>query len=115
MRSSSRRSVRPTLEQLEPRLALAGNMQAALVGDVLYLSGDRLANDAIVTVQDGLVHVGSIKNTTFNGAASLSLQVNPLHLELVIDGFAGNDQIWINIATTSMAVDLTVRGGDGND
>jgi hypothetical protein len=103
------------LECLEPRLALAGNIAASLVGDTLHLTGDRLDNDAIVTVQDGFVHVGSIKNTTINGAASLSLSVDPTRLNLVIDGAAGNDQLWINVNTAQMAADLIIRGGDGND
>lgn len=111
----SRFNTCPSIEHLEPRLVLAGNIVANLVGDTLYLTGDRLDNDAIVTVRDGLVHVGSIKNTTINGAPSLSLNVDSTRLNLVIDGAAGNDQLWVNVGTANMATEVTIRGGDGND
>ena len=111
----SRAATRLGMESLEPRLALAGNIVANLVGDTLYLTGDRFDNDAIVTLYDGSVHVGSLKGTTINGAPSLSLYVDPARLNLVVDGAAGNDQLWINIGTTTMAADVTMRGGDGND
>jgi len=113
--STSPTTIRLALECLESRLALAGNIVASLVGDTLYLTGDRLDNDAIITLYDGTVNVGSIKNTTINGASSLSLTVDPARLNLVVDGLAGNDQLWVNVGTTAMNSNISVRGGDGND
>lgn len=113
--STSRTTIRLALEYLESRLALAGNIVASLVGDTLHLTGDRLDNDAIITLYDGTVSVGSIRNTTINGATGLSLTVDPARLNLIVDGLAGNDHIWVNVGTTAMNTNISVRGGDGND
>jgi hypothetical protein len=108
-------NTRLAMESLEPRLPLAGNIVANLVGDTLYLSGDRLDNDAIIHFHDGQIGIQGLENTTINGALSFSLDLEAPSLNLVLNGNSGNDDLLIYFYTSTTAYDVVMRGGDGHD
>jgi cyclophilin family peptidyl-prolyl cis-trans isomerase len=59
-----------SLEALEARTLLAGNVAAVVSGGNLLLTGDSAANTVQVTVRDGDVIVEGLDGTTINGQAT---------------------------------------------
>jgi hypothetical protein len=101
---------RPTIESLEKREMLAGNLQAFVQDRNLYVLGST-GNDTIrvsqsagkIFITDTSIRVGS---STVSGVAITSLAA------IIIHGQAGNDVITVAASVTK---DVTVYGGDGND
>lgn len=101
------------MESLENRIALAGDVAAALEGSLLVVAGDQLANElAIVQNSSGNVTLTGLNGTTVNGRPSLTF-VNPRlnAAEIRLEG--GNDRLSITGLRTGN--DLNIDLGSGND
>lgn len=103
----------PALEQLEDRSVPAGNLTAAVMGNVLYVTGDD-AGEAIWVAGVGKNRVGMVpltSDTTING------QTGPLFFDGVRDGVV----ISLGNGNNALAVSGDIQGnpyvstGTGND
>lgn len=90
----TRRASRPLLqlESLEPRLPLAGDVMAELVGSTLRLTGDSLGNEVMVASAAGgrIAVIG--QNTTINGSSSAFVTNKPV-TSIIANLNGGNDAI----------------------
>ena len=100
-------------EGLEERLLLAGNVVSALAAGVLSLTGDVLANQIQVTVaSNGQMTATGLSGTTIDGVASKNFGVVNT---LTILGNAGDDSISLNATAATIANDVSIDGGLGNN
>lgn len=110
-RSRSMTRVCPHLSILEDRTLPAGNILATMHGSSLFLTGDELNNNVIISrgASPGSIVAQGI-NTTMNGERSRLTFDNVQ--ELVVDTADGDDMILTNgLSLTS----LSVLGGSGDD
>ena len=84
-----------SLERLESRLALAGNVTAQLLGSTLLLTGDALDNSLVVaTAAGGKMAVISAPGTTINGAdATVAPFVTSRAVTNIIARLNGGDDV----------------------
>jgi hypothetical protein len=101
------------MEFLENRVALAGDVAAALEGSLLVVARDQLANDlAIVQNAAGDVTLTGLNGTTVNGMPSRTfIRPNLNAAEIRLEG--GHDRLSITGLRTGN--DLNVDLGAGND
>jgi hypothetical protein len=114
------RDRRRHFESLEPRLTLAGNVTASLVGADLLITGDAQANviSVVETENDGQFVIlaesdSSGVPTTLNGTPNGSAKISSVTGNIVINLVAGHDVV--TVANLSHAGDLTIDGGAGDD
>jgi hypothetical protein len=109
----SRRRYSMGTEGLEDRVALAGDVSAALEGSLLVVRGDDQANELAVTQNSaGDVIVQGLNGTTVNGLASLTLP-NPQLNSADVRMEGGDDQLTVTeLGTTT---DLNIDLGTGDD
>lgn len=102
---------KPRVESLEDRTALSGNVQAAVIGGVLTLSGDDAANQIVISgTGKHSVMLRSLDGTTINGQTSL--YVGGIEGGLNVRMGGGDDNLTIfSLRAGGLNVDL----GDGND
>ncbi len=109
----NRRKSALRMESLENRIALAGDVVAALEGSLLVVAGDNLANELSITQNAaGDVTLLGLNGTTVNGLSSLTL-ANPLLNSAEIRMEGGNDKLTVTGLRTS--TDLNIDLGAGND
>lgn len=109
----NRRKSALRMESLENRIALAGDVSAALEGSLLVVAGDNLANEISITQNAaGNVTLLGLNGTTVNGLPSLTL-ANPRLNSAEIRMEGGNDRLTVNGLRTS--TDLNIDLGAGND
>ena len=121
LRSRSRLAARRTfaaasLEQLEDRTLLAGNVTAQFLGQSAFINGDAADNSVQVLVDAGNVVVRGVNGTTVNGGTNdfvLATNTASLSRSVFASLSAGNDTFVINGVTVGR--DLFVDGGAGND
>jgi hypothetical protein len=107
-----RHTIRPQLDGLEGRLAMAGNVQASF-GEVLSLRGDAAANSVRITQNSlGTVVIQGLDGTTINGRASVSFNGSRLE-KTDLRLFGGADRLEIN--NLRVSVDHNIEMGQGND
>lgn len=110
-RSRNVTRVYPKLSILEDRTLPAGNVLASMLGTSLFLTGDELNNNVIISrgASPGSIVAQGI-NTTLNGERARLTFDNVR--ELVVDTADGNDMILTNGLSVGS---LTVLGGSGDD
>src|SRR5262245_48838084 len=117
--SGTRLNRRLVLESLEDRVVPAGNVTAAVVGNVLQISGDN-EGDAFETTRDGAGHyvITGQAGTTVNGLASDTLGTGSL-LALHIRTGSGADSVTVGGAAPDLpgveALDISIDTGSGAD
>ena len=84
--------------------------------NTLWVTGDSNRNRILVDLRDGVAYIDGIGVTTINGSSSsLKVTFSPENFTLVLDGKAGNDDLWVNVNAVEMAADVQIIGGDGHD
>lgn len=102
-------------EPLESRLALAGNVLAAVSGSNLNITGDDLDNSIIITqLNDTQVRILGVGTTTIGGAAFQDVTFNGGNLHLRMRGAADVVQVGDFIRDINFRY-VSVDGGAGAD
>ena len=111
MRRAIRRE-KLTLESLEDRTMLDGNVSAVLSrsGD-LVIKGDNAANDFAVVQTDVGFQIMGLDGTTVNGANSF--EITGVTRDLRIDAGRGSDVV--HLFDVAVPRNLAVNGGAGDD
>ncbi|MEQ9411468.1 MAG: hypothetical protein RIK87_27385 [Fuerstiella sp.] len=107
-----------TVEQLECRVLLTGNVKVTLVRGDLRIDGDRGDNSIRITADTTGLKVTGLNQTTINGQAQLAIapQDLPAQIDQVfINMGAGNDVIEATIPGIVIRRDLHVNMGSGHD
>lgn len=101
---------------LEDRIALAGNVIAALSGQDLTLFGDHLGNEVRITQNSvGDVRVAGLNGTTINGMAAVTFR-NPQLIKTEMFMGDGNDRVVLSGAPgVQVSNDVNIELGAGND
>lgn len=105
-----------TLEQLEDRTLLAGNVTAQFLGQHAFVNGDSADNSVQVLVDGGNIVLRGSDGTTINGSSNdfvLAANSTSLPGSLVASLSSGNDTFAVDGITIGR--DLFVNGGSGND
>lgn len=114
--AARRRSTSRSLEALEQRTLLAGDVTATLLGQTAFLTGDSAANSVQVTVEDGNVVVRGLEDTTINGSTEsfvLAQGSADFSGSIIARMAGGNDQFELSGVSVSGLVH--VYGGAGDD
>ncbi len=106
-----------SLETLEARYLLAGNVDVNSIGDGFKLSGDSLANNAEISVVGGNIVLTGKDGTTINGSASpFTLRTGSTQIDgsLLVYLLDGNDTFVIK-GQIQIGDNLRIFAGAGND
>ena len=107
-----------SVEKLESRLLLSGNVLASFIGDDLVLSGDELDNEIEITSSEGELIVRGLGDTSINGTetefAVSTQDSGSFDGDIVVRLFDGNDQFVIQDGV-AIGGSLFVGTGGGND
>lgn len=101
-----------SLEILEPRMLLAGNVTAAVRHDNLMIKGDRAGNCVEISQSDQAIRVAGCNNTTINRRAAAFTSTS-VRGDLKIQLKGGNDSL--TLTGVSAPRNLTVIDSAGND
>ena len=108
-------SVRATMDGLESRVMLSGNVTASVVSGNLVLKGDAAANEIVMT-RSGLT-ASQIKISSGSSATTINGAAGPLVLSgvrgLKVQLLGGNDNLKLDDANFDRAV--SIDAGSGND
>jgi hypothetical protein len=112
---------KPTFQQLENRLTMAGNVIASVSSHSLYLTGDSRANNLeIIQVGSGQYQVTGKDGTTINGQAQKTF--SGVTADLIANLYGGNDILkigyyaeMVTVPTTIFNRDVKVNLGSGDD
>ena len=119
-RSNKRLQIQQTAESiqlLEDRTLLTGNVVASLSGPNLFVTGDAADNQLEVTVVNNQVVLRGLTNTTINGSSALFVIADNTDTapgKITILTGAGNDTV-IFSRNVKVAGNAFVDGGVGND
>jgi hypothetical protein len=100
------------LESLETRALLAGDVDVVLSGDVLRLTGDKLANQVAVYALGADVVVEALDGTTLNNGTATELTFAGVHALNIMLAEA-NDELYLSDLFLSGRIDVNL--GKGND
>lgn len=106
-----------SIQVLENRALLAGNVLASLSGSSLSVTGDSLDNSVEVTVIDNQVVLRGLSNTTINGSNALfviAANTDTAPGNITIQTGAGNDTV-IFSRNVKVSGSTWLDGGTGND
>jgi len=103
-----------TLERLEPRLLLSGNVAAVVSGGILTITGDNLDNQISID-QSGLdpdqFRVTALDSTWVNGTCDVVLSGVTRGMKISMED--GNDSVVLD--SVAVPGNLKVDGGDGSN
>lgn len=106
-----------SIEPLESRALLAGNVVASLNGSHLTVVGDAAANSIEFTVLNNQVQLRGLNSTTINGSSDvfvIAANTDTVNGNVSISLGAGNDSVGFS-RNVKLNGALTVQGGAGND
>jgi cyclophilin family peptidyl-prolyl cis-trans isomerase len=106
-----------SIEPLETRALLAGNVVASLNGSHLSVVGDAAANSIEITVLNNQVQLRGLNSTTINGVSNVfvvAANTDTVTGNVSISLGAGNDSVGFS-RNVKLNGAVTVQGGDGND
>src|SRR5438874_387391 len=112
-RNPSKKSTKARFESLESRLALAGNVTAALFAGGLLITGDNSANAILVEQVDADSFRVTGLGTRVNGSFSPQ-QIDGVVTGIGIDMLGGNDAVTLRNLTVP-GEGLGIVLGSGND
>jgi len=102
------------IESLEHRLALAGNVAAAISGNTLTITGDDFDNIVNITQVGAMLHVEGVGGTLIQGAAFQDFALNGGRLNLDLRG--GADVVTLGDGLLDISVSsLSINTGAGAD
>jgi len=110
-------SVHESIQRLEDRSLLAGNVIASLSGNHLMVSGDAADNVIEIAVFNNNVHLRGLNGTTVNGGTNffvVAANTDTVTGNVLIAVGSGNDTVSFarNVKLGGL---VNVFGGDGND
>ena len=106
-----------SIQALEDRALLTGNVLASLSGPHLSVSGDAADNQVEVTVVNNQVVLRGLSNTTINGSTELfviAANTDTAPGNITIETGAGNDSV-IFSRNVKVSGSVWLDGGAGND
>jgi cyclophilin family peptidyl-prolyl cis-trans isomerase len=106
-----------SIQTLEPRTLLTGNVLAAMSGPNLFVNGDAADNQLEVTVVNNQVVLRGLTNTNINGSTALFVIADNTDTapgKITIHTGAGNDSVVFS-RNVKVAGNAFVDGGAGND
>jgi hypothetical protein len=108
---------RLSVEQLENRAVLAGNVLAQLTDGTLFITGDNLDNNIMVQSNGGEVSVQGVAGTGINGDSAAAIFQDVERIEIV--GGDGDDTVlaalWAAVGDTATIADIQIDTGAGRD
>ncbi len=116
-RNAQSASVHESIQHLEVRSLLAGNVVASLNGNHLTVIGDGADNVLEIAVFENNVHLRGLNNTTVNGGTgffSVAANTDTVTGNVMIAGGAGNDTVTF-ARNVKLGGHVNVFGGSGND
>ncbi len=103
-----------SVEWLENRALMAGDVLASVRGSILRLEGDAAANEVAMTdLGGGRIEVKGVNGTTINGSASATLE--RVHLGIRVELKDGNDVLSFVGNKDHMLPNVSISTGTGND
>jgi hypothetical protein len=110
---------RLSLQRLEPRYALAGDVTAIIADGDLLVRGDSANNDIYIDLEaNGDISIDTILGTTVNGSSSFPIILSGFTGDINIELLAGNDTVVINqdyVSDDGLPGSVFANLGSGDD
>ena len=104
-----------SIEPLEDRILLSGNVLVSVIGDALFLNGDGESNSLELSTQNNALVVQGNNQTTINGTnAPFEFALEDSPQTLIVFADSGDDQIELN-GVVAPNLNVIVFGQQGDD